>query len=99
VKLRFEFLTVFRQKIGQESLTVRLADRPGEGPTVLEALEALQTAIASKGLRLLEEGRVVKGLLIFRRTPAGALQRIRNPGDQSIEAGQSLVLSIAMEGG
>jgi hypothetical protein len=99
VKLRFEFLTVFRQKIGQESLTVQLDDRPGTNPTVRDALEALEKSLGSRGFRLLEGGRIVGGLLIFRKTPAGALERIRDPEDQSIEPAENLVLSIAMEGG
>lgn len=99
MKLCFEFLTLFRQRFGRESLCVQLADRPGERPTVLEALEALENSIGNKGLRLQEAGRVAGGLLVFRRTPAGALERIRHPEDQSLDAGQNLVLSVAMEGG
>ena len=99
MKLRFEFLTLFRQKTGQESLIVQLADRPGKRPTVREALQALEDSLGSRQLGLLEGGRVAGGLLIFRKTPAGALERIRDPEDQSVEPGQSLVLSIAMEGG
>jgi hypothetical protein len=99
VKLRFEFLTLFRQKIGQESLIVQLADRPGGSPTVREALQALEDSLGSRQLGLLEGGRVAENLLIFRKTPAGALERIRDPEDQSVEPGQSLVLSIAMDGG
>lgn len=99
MKLRFEFLTLFRQKIGQESLIVQLADRPGGSPTVREALQALEESLGSRRLGLLEAGRVSENLLIFRKTSAGALERIRDPEDQSVEPGQSLVLSIAMDGG
>ena len=99
MKLRFEFLTLFRQKIGQESLIVQLADRPGKSPTVREALQALEESLGSRRLGLLEAGRVAENLLIFRKTSAGALERIRDPEDQSVEPGQSLVLSIAMDGG
>jgi hypothetical protein len=99
VTLRFGFLTVFRQKIGRESLTVRLEDRPGRTPTVREALEALERSVADRGLRLLDGGRVAGGILIFRKTPTGALERIRDPENQSVEPGENLVLSVAMEGG
>jgi hypothetical protein len=99
VTLRFEFLTLFRQKIGRESLCVQLADRPGRGPTVLEALEALQSAVEDKGVRLLAGERIDAGLLIFRRNAGGALERIPHPEDQSVGPGQRLVLSVAMEGG
>jgi hypothetical protein len=99
VKLHFEFLTVFRQKMGRESLTVRLADRPGRRPTVLEALEALESSVANKGLRLLDGARVAGGVLIFRRSSTGALERIRDPENESMEPGENLVLSVAMEGG
>jgi hypothetical protein len=99
VKLRFEFLTLFRQKIGQESLTVQLTGRPGSSPTVIDALEALENTVSDKGLRLLDGGRIARGLLVFRKTADGALERIRNPEDQSIDPAENLVLSIAMEGG
>jgi hypothetical protein len=99
VKLRFEFLTLFRQKIGRESLIVQLTDRPGKNPNVREALQALEDSLGGKRLGLLQGGRVAEGLLVFRRNPAGALERIRDPEDQRVEPGQSLVLSIAMEGG
>ena len=98
MKLLFEFLTVFRQKIGRESLTVRLDDRPGQLPTVRDALEALERTVGG-GFMLLEGGRVAGGILIFRKTSTGALERVRNPEDQSIVDGENLVLSIAMEGG
>ena len=99
MKLLFEFLTVFRQRIGRESLWVELADRSGQTPTVLEALEALETSLGSGQLKLLEGGRVARGLLVFRKTPAGALERVRDPEEQSIDPAQTLVLSVAMEGG
>ena len=99
MKLHFEFLTVFRQKTGRESLTIRLADRPGERPTVLEALEALESSVASKGLKILDGARVAGGVLIFRRSSTGVLERIRDPEDESIKPGENLVLSVAMEGG
>jgi hypothetical protein len=99
VRLCFEFLTVFRQKFGRDSLAIRLPARPGKPPSVLEALQALEDTLGIGGSRLLEGGRAAGGLLVFRRTPEGALQRIRNPGDQIVAAGDTLVLSAAMEGG
>jgi hypothetical protein len=99
VKLHFEFLTLFRQKIGRDRLTVQLADRPGAVPTVIDALEALQTAVAGEPLKLVDGGRIARGLLVFRRTPGGVLERIRSPEDQRIDPAEHLVLSIAMEGG
>jgi hypothetical protein len=99
VKLRFEFLTVFRQKFGQDSRTVQLPDRPGKPPNVLEALQALENTVGIGDVRLLEGGRIAGGLLVFRRNRAGALERIRSPEDQIIHAGELLVLSVAMEGG
>ena len=99
MKLRFEFLTVFRQKFGQDNLTVELPDRSGKPPSVLEALQELESFLGSGDTRLLEQGRVAAGMLVFRRNPEGALQRIRNPESQIIPAGETLVLSVAMEGG
>ena len=99
MKLRFEFLTVFRQKLGRDALTIQLPERSGKPASVLEALQALENAPGIEGLRLVEGGRVAGGLLVFRRNPAGALQRIGNPEDQIILAGENLVLSVAMEGG
>ena len=99
MKLRFEFLTVFRQKFGRDNLTIQFPDRPGKPPSVLEALQELERFLGSGDTRLLEQGRVAAGLLVFRRNPEGALQRIRNPESRIIPAGETLVLSIAMEGG
>jgi hypothetical protein len=99
VKLSFEFLTVFRQKFGRDSLTILVPERPGRPPSVLEALQALENTLGNGGIRILEGGRIAGGLLVFRRNPAGALQRIRNPEDQLVVAGENLVLSVAMEGG
>jgi hypothetical protein len=105
VKLFFEFLTVFRQMTGLESLSIQLAGGPDA--TVAEALHALERALAQAHaqaavpgeLRLLQAGRVAAGVLIFRRTPTGALERVRNPEDQAIVEGEHLVLSVAMAGG
>jgi len=99
VRLCFEFLTVFRQIVGRESVCLQLAERSAGHPTVTDALRALEDAVELKGYRLLHAGRVAAGVLIFRRTPTGALERIRNPEDQSILDGETLVLSVAMEGG
>ena len=107
MKLCFEFLTVFRQIIGLESLSIQLAGQPAGDATVIEALQALEHALEQarapsaeqRGLKLLHAGRVSAGVLIFRRTPAGALERVRNPEDQSVSDGEHLVLSAAMEGG
>ena len=99
MKLCFEFLTVFRQIVGRQSLCLRLPEQPGCPQTVTDALRALEAAAELKGYRLLHAGRVAAGVLVFRRTPTGALERIRNPEDQGILDGERLVLSVAMEGG
>jgi hypothetical protein len=99
VKLCFEFLTVFRQIAGRESVCLRLAERPGRCPTVSDALQALEDSVGLKGYRILHAGRLAAGVLVFRRTPTGALERIRDPEDQGILEGERLVLSVAMEGG
>jgi hypothetical protein len=99
VKLCFEFLTVFRRIAGRQSVCLELGKRPAGPATVTDALLALEEALELKDHRLLHAGRTAAGVLIFRRTPTGALKRIRNPEDQAILDGDKLVLSVAMDGG
>lgn len=99
MKLCFEFLTVFRQIAGRQSVCLQPAEGRAGPSTVTDALQALEDAVELRGYRLLHAGRVAAGVLVFRRTPTGALERIRNPEDQSIRDGEKLVLSVAMEGG
>jgi len=99
VKLRFEFLTVFRRKTGLESLAVELSGGVENRPTVLEALAALQKRLEHGELKLLDRGCVGRGILIFRRTSTGSLERVFDPEGQGVADGEILVLSTAMEGG
>jgi len=99
VKLRFEFLTVFRRKTGLESLIVEAPEGSGQRLTVLEALAALQNRLEHGQLKLLDRGCVGRGILIFRRTSTGGLDRVFDPEGQRIVEGEILVLSTAMEGG
>lgn len=99
MKLRFEFLTVFRRKTGLESLIVEAPEGSGQRLTVLEALAALQNRLEHGQLKLLDRGCVGGGILIFRRTSTGGLDRVFDPEGQRIVEGEILVLSTAMEGG
>ena len=99
MKLRFEFLTVFRRKTGLESLIVEAPEGSGQRLTVLEALAALQNRLERGQLKLLDRGCVGRGILIFRRTSTGGLDRVFDPEGQRIVEGEILVLSTAMEGG
>jgi len=99
VKLRFQFLTIFRLKTGLESLIVEAPEGSGQRPTVLEALAALQNRLEHEQLKLLDRGCVGRGILIFRRTSGGGLERVFHPEGQRIAEGEVLVLSAAMEGG
>jgi hypothetical protein len=80
-------------------MTVQLAERPGTHPTVIDALQALEKSISGRGLHLLDGRRTARGLLVFRKTAGGTLERIHSPEDQSLDPAEDLVLSIAMEGG
>jgi hypothetical protein len=102
VNLRFEFLTVLRRQTGLQSLDIELPDRSAGtagAPTVVDALCALQNNLEGKTLKLVENNRVLPGLLIFEKNPVGGLERITDPEEQRLAAGQCLVLSNAMEGG
>ncbi len=99
MKLQFEFLTVFRRKTGLESLAVALSGGVENRPTVLDALAALQSRPECRELKLLHRRRVAAGVLVFRRTSAGALERVVDPEGQGVADGEVLVLSTAMEGG
>jgi hypothetical protein len=97
VNLIFEFLTVFRRKTGLERLAVKLSHGVESRPTVLDALTALQTEC--RELKLLHRKRLVAGVLVFRRSSAGGLERVVAPEQQGVSDGEILVLSTAMEGG
>ena len=99
MKLRFEFLTVFRRKTGLESLIVEAPEGSGRRLTVLEALAALQNRLEHGELKFLDQGRMGRGILVFQRTSGGGLERVFDPEGQRIVEGEILVLSTAMEGG
>jgi hypothetical protein len=97
VNLSFEFLTVFRRKTGLESLAVQLSGGEEKRPTVLDALAALQREFEE--LELLHRKRLAAGVLVFRRSCAGGLERVVDPEEQRVADGEILILSTAMEGG
>jgi hypothetical protein len=101
MKVPFEFLTLFRERIGAERLELEVPGEPssGDAPTVLAALQALQSAQAGCGVRLLEGERMPGGLLVFLRSPGGGLARVLRPAEARIGQDQSVVLSAAMGGG
>lgn len=94
MKVRFELLTLFRQRAGTEGLEVEVP-----APcTVAEALRALGAAAPALD-GLLEGERIREGVLVFRKGPNGATQRVARPAAQTVGAGEALVLSTAMGGG
>jgi hypothetical protein len=101
MKVSFEFLTLFRQRFGADHLELEVPGEPSSGgaPTVLAALQALQSAQAGRGVRLLEGERMPGGLLVFLKNPGGGLTRVLRPAEARIAQGQSVVLSAAMGGG
>ena len=100
MKVPFEFLTLFRERIGAERLELEVAgEAPGDAPTVLAALQALQRAQAGREVRLLEGERMASGLLVFLKGPGGGLTRVLRPAEARIAQGQTVVLSAAMGGG
>ncbi len=100
MKIPFEFLTLFRERIGAERLELEVPEAPSaDAPTVLAALQALQSAPAGRGVRLLEGERMAGGLLVFLKGPGAGLTRVIRPAEARIEQGQTVVLSAAMGGG
>ncbi len=100
MKVPFEFLTLFRERIGASRLELEITgEPPGEAPTVLAALQALEHAQADRDVRLLEGERTVGGLLVFLKGPGGGLTRVLRPAEARIAQGQTVVLSAAMGGG
>jgi hypothetical protein len=100
MKVRFEFLTLFRQRFGAERMELEVpGEAPADAPTVLAALQALQSAPAGLGVRVLEGERTAGGLLVFLKGPGGGLTRVLRPAEARIVQGQTVVLSAAMGGG
>jgi molybdopterin converting factor small subunit len=96
MKVLFDFLTLFRERIGANHLELEVQ---GDAPTVLAALQALQRAQAGREVRLLEGEGTVGGLLVFLKGPGGGLTRVLRPAEERIAQGQTVVLSAAMGGG
>jgi molybdopterin converting factor small subunit len=108
MKVSFELLTLLREKAGTDHLELEV---PGETPfgtaacksggssTVLSALQALQGALAGRGVLLLEGERVPGGMLVFLKSPTGGMTRVLQPAEARIAEGERVVLSAAMAGG
>jgi len=99
MKISFEFLTLFRERIGADRLELEVPGKPGEAPTVLAVLRALQGAPAGTKVRVLEGERTAGGLLVFLKGPGGGLSRVLRPAEERVGPGQTVVLSAAMGGG
>jgi len=109
MRVGFEFLALFREKAGAERLELEVgADAPPAGAvgrtgaerlTVLDALKALQDALAERGVRFLEGRNLAAGILVFVRGAGGGLTRVPDPDGMRIGEGERVVLSTAMAGG
>jgi hypothetical protein len=91
--VRFELLSVFRDRTGIDALCL-----PVSGFTVGQALAALEQGFGRAVLPLLEAGRMKKGVLVFSRNSSGGLVRVSGM-QQALTDRQTLVLATAMEGG
>lgn len=105
MKVRFEFLTLFRQKAGRGEIELEIVsagstDEGGPGiPTVLDALRGLEGSADVGRLGTLEGDRLRRGVLLFARSPGAGMRRIVDPARESLGPAETLVLSTAMEGG
>lgn len=117
--MRFELLALLRVKAGTEAVELEVTAGarsgappdavagavPGQarGPTVLEALQTLESSLAAKGvprgMRLLEGDRTTGGVLAFVKKPEGRMRRVLHPAEEHLAEGETIVLSTAMGGG
>ena len=96
--IRFEFLTLFREKTGSESITIQIEDNR-KRCTIFQALRALEEYFADGTLSLLESSEIRRGVLVFIKKPGGALKRVFNAKEKFIDENQTIVLAAAMGGG
>jgi len=99
MELCFDFLTVFRQKTGRESLTLVIPSHtiPPQ-PTIIWALEKLEKQLKAERIAL-EHGDLKKGVLVFLKSPSGAMKRVAHVRKDRPQAGDRIVLATEMEGG
>ena len=100
MKVHFEFMTQFREKTGTERCTVSIRTGQDENRcSLIHALKELENRFAGEGLRVQDNGRLTKGVILFIKEPAGGLARIEKPEDHLIVEGQTYALAAAMAGG
>lgn len=102
MNIRFEFLTQVRDKAGTDTVTLFFpAGKDNENPTILQALKELEKHFIGKEkrIRVLENDRIRRGLMLFVKNPSGGLNRVSNSGEQKLEDAQTIVLTAAMVGG
>ena len=102
MNVHFEFLTQLRDKAGTDRVTLFLPPvKDNEYPTILQALKELEKHFIGKekGIRVLENDRIRRGLMLFVRNLSGGLTRVSDPGDRELEDEQTIVLAAAMAGG
>jgi hypothetical protein len=112
MKVSFELLALFRQKVGAGRLELEVpagaqAEVPfgaaqckgvrPEMPTVLAALRAAEARLGAKAL--LDEGKLREGVLVFLKDAGGATHRVFHPSEERIQRGQAVILSTGMGGG
>ena len=106
MRVHVELLALLRARAGTGTVELELGEDPmgGKGaaslrPTVLAALQALAAGRGAQGLDLLEGREVRKGLLVFLKSPEGAMRRVISPEGETVACGETLVLATAMDGG
>lgn len=96
-RVRIEFIGHIRTLAGEQNTVVELS---GDDSSLGSALR--ETEDTHPGLKLFEEAGLIKGILVFRRSAAGGLERIDDLDRPAVErdtAEGEYVITTGMEGG
>lgn len=94
--VRFEFFGYFRAMTGKAEHTIVLEGCPE--PTVGDALKAVDRVFNEKSFRIIEDGTLKTGVIVFLKHPSG--KTVRATADQRLSENPAvLVLSNLMGGG
>ena len=93
MNIRVEFIAHLREITGTSSVDLDLP-----AAAVIDHLKGVEELYVKKNLRLLAHNALIKGLLVFKKQPNAGLTRIRDL-QESLEAGDTLVIGTGMEGG
>ncbi len=99
--VRFQLTAALKERAGTGNLEVDV--KPGGGDQqevpLLDALKALDGCMKGRGSPVVKDGMVKKEILVFIKKPEGGQERISDPCSRKLKAGESVLVSSAMDGG